>query len=242
MLFKKIVWGAAAVALCNVAFADAPLADSATQDDAGFYAHVQMGYGFVSDDSSSVTNGSGSTAYAITQSINSDNSNGFVGGLGVGYLFNKYLGLESNFTWFPSFEKDGVSGFVSSSTNLREATQDNKVYAADVMVKGRVPFASKFYGFVGAGAAYVHENSEAAVGTYNGASTPVSDNDFSGISADEATHTFVRPKAAVGVGYNVNEHIAVEVGYSIIVGTGEVTDKAYLPNLNMATVGLSYKF
>lgn len=154
-----------------------------------------------------------SVATITSPIIQANRKNGIAGRIYGGYKFNENLAVEL-----------GGSKYSNATWKaLNNTTITLKTYAVDLLAKGIVPISDKVSVFGQAGAAYVKANISAPNNT-----TLQSAN-------------FVRPKVALGAEYAINENLSANVTASRIFKKGSVTDNKYLPNLDMATIGLQYQ-
>ncbi|WP_423062776.1 outer membrane beta-barrel protein [Candidiatus Paracoxiella cheracis] len=235
-MLKQIVIGAAAVAA--VGFSATTLAANGS----GFYLRGQAGYGWVGKESQTIKLPPlRSNAASLTPTVSTlgNKGHGFAGRAAVGYALNQYLSVETGFTHYSDFKRNLGEMQVRNSAGLsgiQNAQAKTSLYAFDLMAKGTIPF-DNFYAFGGVGVADVHAKSYAlnSISSFGNISKPIQ-------IWDASQKDFIRPKVAAGVGYNITQHIAVDVSYSRVFGRGKVSERNYLPDLNLASVGLTYKF
>jgi opacity protein-like surface antigen len=269
MLKNILVSTTAVAALVTGMVAMAGQADGqAPVDHSGFYLRGEAGYGmdqvskkFKADKSYSLLHGAVDGAVVGTSK---NDLNGFAGRIAAGYAFNQYIGVEGGFAYLPTL-KETTKGTLKNVTrrfdgipvNFKNATFNGQLkesfYAFDLMAKGTLPFDNDtFYAFGAAGVALVHQKVTTTAGVAGTVTTGVVPSFSGNINKSVKTSkskSFVRPKIEAGLGYNINENIAVDVAYSRIFGKGSVSDVAksgdftkYLPDFNTVTVGLTYKF
>ena len=227
-MIKKLTIALSSAALLGLAvsaYADdaATTADygpqATTANNSGFYVGGQVGRDWMRAKSQ--------TASGLTAKKGS-HTGGFAGRLDAGYDFNQYLSAEMGYTYLGSYD---------TQISPLPATFKRSLYAFDAMGKVTYPFADKLFVFVGAGAAYVH--SDYTSGTMFGVN-------YTGENG--LKHGAIRPKAELGVGYNLTDNVALDLSYSRIFGVGSPMtndlqlNKKYLPNIDMLGVGLTYKF
>ncbi len=267
MLKKVLVSASAVAALATGMVAMAGQADTpAPVDHSGFYVRGQAGYGMDQVSKDFKMDKSYSLLHGAVAGTSTNDLNGFAGRLAAGYAINQYLSFEGGFAYLPTL-KEKTSGSLKDvqmnihgiPTTFTNGTFNGQIkesfYAFDLMAKGTLPFDNDtFYAFGAAGVAYVHQKVTVS-GSVKGTGTTGVFPPYSGpisYTPKDVTQTkgHFRPKVEVGLGYNINENVAVDVAYSRIFGKGKVEDIAkangdftkYLPDLDMVTVGLTYKF
>ena len=121
----------------------------------------------------------------------------------------------------------GYTYLGSYETRYLNVNLKRKIFAIDAMVKLSYPFNNKFFVYGEGGGAYVHTEY-----------TPRHD----------GSAGIIRPKAGVGIGYNLSSTASLNISYSRIFGTGNpvsnngTVNKKYLPNIDMLAVGLTFRF
>lgn len=154
-----------------------------------------------------------------TVSTDSSTSNGIAGGVGMGYLWSDSdMGVDGG------LEIDGVS-YPSSSAN-------NYTYNGyNISLLGVLKFTPYFPGFVGfvkGGAAYVNQKFS-----------------FKNSSGSN-TQSSIEPEAVVGVGYQFNQNLELDLSADFIgiwnnKGTPNLSNNDTSPNNNYL-LGLTYHF
>lgn len=139
---------------------------------------------------------------------------GFAGGVNVGYAFNKFLGLEAGYMYVPPVK------YQNYSFDEKYVT---KVNAFDISAKGTLPISLVeglgVYGKVGVG--FVNAKGSSNLGE----------------SAKSNVTTFAY---GAGLSYDLTSNIRLEAGWQR--WNKRDTKKYHLPNIDTATVGVSYFF
>ncbi len=240
MMLKNITLGVAAVSafgLATAAVADGNDLSGLGSNNSGFYVRAQGGYDILGKDSETLPTQLLQARFNPTIQINRKKSDGFVGGAAVGYDVNQYFGVETGFNYLNSIQREYTGTETVNGTPVTySGKQEIALYDFDVLGKATIPF-NQFYGFLEGGAAYVHAGYGALPLNLRTAT------DLGTLSTMPAkTRGFIRPVAGVGVGYNVTNNVAVDVSYQRIFGKDNVDQAAYLPNLNLVSLGVTYKF
>ncbi|WP_267256839.1 outer membrane protein [Coxiella endosymbiont of Ornithodoros maritimus] len=246
-MLKKIVIGMAgttAIGISTGALARGSVEQSYNNtSDAGFYVRAEAGYGLVDKKTG---NSKDFTGVTLTENshTNTKKSRGFNGRVAVGYAFNPYFSLESGFTYYhPAYRNVNLARRMALFSSVQaEDRQKINLYSIDLMAKATLPI-NNFYTFIEGGVAYVHAKFAAFTETgtevsplFTSVITPVA------IKVPSSSIGYIRPKAGIGVGYNITQNIGVDISYSHVFGQGKINNANYLPNLNAVTVGLTYKF
>lgn len=203
----SVVSAVLALGLSSVALAGgfpevAPYApEAAIASDAGFIFGVSGGYG--------MTNWKN-----VDKSYKVSKDNGFVGRVFAGYDFNKYVGVETGYSYF--FNKAKLELGTIGSTEY-------KTQAIDLMLKLKAPVVDGFdlYGKIGGN--YLMSNASS-----------------SGVAPSNNIKNF---NVAYGFGadYYITPNIIANVEYLNFGGKAKLLDNDYQPNTNAFMVGLSYK-
>lgn len=208
MSTKKLIVALAALGVSAAAFAGGyvnkgavPVATSPApvmaSSDAGFVVGIQGGW---ADTHQANINTSAGTAFP-------GDDDGFAARGYVGYDFNKYLGLEAGYTYLPKTTYDNNGGTI-------------KNYAVDLLGKISYPVNNTFSVFAKAGAGYLNQKLEGAVGNQ--------------------TNDAVVPAFGVGAAYQVMPNLAIDASWLRFSGNYDSADN--VTNVDFASVGLSYKF
>lgn len=148
------------------------------------------------------------------------NDTGFAYGIDGGYNFNKNFGIEVGANRYHN-TKIKVDGVNDSAF---------KYYDVDVLGTAYIPVNS-FDLFTKAGLAYVHGN---------GTSNYLTNDQLKLVTAN---HNWIRPKVVLGADYHINQHLITNISYSRVFGEGNAkSNSKYLPDLDMAAVGIDYSF
>ncbi len=203
------------------------------QDHSGVYISGQIGYGrqVIDSDTETVTDPLLGT---VTVRGEGDDEGGVAGRLAIGYDFNENFGIElggmkfSNADVKLSFSRPIMGSTVRARTQL-------KAFAIDLLAKGVLPLTSDFYVYAKGGVAYVNleADSKATVTLPSGRTATIKD--------DDSENKF-RPELAVGVGYNITDNVMIDVSVSRIFGKSKLFSSDYIPDLDTAMVGLTYRF
>lgn len=260
MFFKKLLIGTAAVATLGASaavFADdysgddnaaatAPAVAPTATKNSGFYVTGAAGYSWAGSDNTKTLATLPGSNNPANPTIQSDSKNGgFAGRLGVGYNLDKYFGLETGFDLLsPSYRRinsvNVVNGPISISSGMD--TVRTSLYAVDLLGKITLP-VGRFFAFVDGGGAYVRAETQGATLNYTGqytGSAPVSSTVT--VWNNKIDKGYFRPEAGAGLGYNLTSSVAVSVSYNRIFGTGDIDNQNYLPSINTAMLGVTYKF
>ena len=197
------------------------LCTSAFATNVGDYIGVKAGLSMVQSDSKK-TDDSGNT-------LKSSKTHGFGYGAQLGYNFTNYFGLQLGVNKFSSVEYNEYN-----SSDVKQGSPQISIYDVDFMGFGYLPIGSHWDAFLGAGVAYVKTR-------YKSVSFIT---DFKNKS-----ERWWRPKAEIGVGYDVNQNLRVSASYSRIFGKGKMQNlvndddgSKYLPDLDMAMISFDYSF
>ena len=238
-MIKQIIIGVSSATLLGLgisAYADNIDYSTPVANNSGFYAGGQLGYDrlhFKNQKINDVEIGKGK------------NASGFTGRVDGGYAFNQYLSAEMGYTYLGSYDTklsyiNIPKGMTTPYFNLKR-----RIYAIDAMAKVSYPIG-KFFVFGEGGAAYVH--TKYTKGSLN-IDRVVEKIIVPGDVIENKPQSMIRPKAGLGVGYNLTNNLALDVSYTRIFGTGKPVNvnggnmnTKYLPNIDMAAVGLTYKF
>src|SRR3990167_3185316 len=197
----------------------------------GFYVGAEAGYGYSDLEKLNGSKTVNVTGNAVTGSI-ATNRGGFDGRVYVGYRISQYFGVELGGEYLPH---SNYKLTVTENNVTTNPTLTFEQYSFDMLVKGFIPFNDQFFGFVGAGPAYVLNKTEVS-STVAGTTASVS-SDYQG---------YVRPKATAGLGYNINSNLALTVSYGHIFGDRSGTDllngKRGVVDINTFTAGVQYTF
>jgi len=138
----------------SVAFAAAPSLLDSTSGPIfpAFYIGAQLGYGAMNYSKSQVKKDFSKNGITIT-SVGSITDSGFAGRILFGYGFNKYIAAEAGYLWLPKVK---IKKLTDGTTTANESFSEN---AADLVIKGTLPFDNGFGIFAKAGAGFVHRDS-----------------------------------------------------------------------------------
>jgi opacity protein-like surface antigen len=212
MVIKKIVLSLAAASAALTISAVATAAGNSFFDGAGFVIGGQAGY----------ADNHWNTLHSSDVSGTSDgNDKGFAARGYVGFDFNKYLGVESGFTYLPTTKYDAV--FAS------DAGFQIKGYAVDLLAKFSLPITDSFSLYGKAGGVYV---------TYSYEPT--------GSSFGPTLTTFnTGPAFGLGASYEVVQNLKIDASWMRFTSQsyqfGEIPFN-YQPSPDIFLLGLSYKF
>lgn len=239
-MLKKLAISATAVAtfsLCTGVLADSM--DPSGLNGTGFYIRGEGGYGWAnSKDATVIDFPQGVIPPFGTQAILSSNnkkSRGLTGRIAAGYTINQYFSVETGFNLYHPITRalTIVSNIVPLPKNTTSFSKTS-LFSLDLMGKATIPL-NKFFAFAEVGAAFVHAKNNAVIS--NAFDVPV----VTFIKPN--SKGFIRPKVGAGFGYNLNSNLAIDISYSRIFGKGGSIDSPnFLPSLNTATIGLTYKF
>jgi opacity protein-like surface antigen len=117
------------------------------------------------------------------------------------------------------------------------------------MLKGTIPFGACFGGYVKAGAAYVQNklniNASTSTATVGGVVTNT-------ISGEDTTNK-IKPIAAAGLTYDINENVVVDLSYTYLFGSSSSSsdnnvfqninnDSSNVPRASLVALGITYYF
>lgn len=237
-LISALIAGAAILGCSSAVFAEVP----------GFYAGVQLGYGQQYISNPNLQSAVSSGLLATSSTSNSDTKGGLAGGADIGWQFNDYFGLELGYLYFPNSEfsssATGVDSFINSTVNSANVT--SKEQAIDLMLKGSIPFGACFGGYVKAGAAYVQNKLDFSATSSTATSSGVVTNTISG----NDTNNKVKPIAAAGFTYDINENVVVDLSYTYLFGSSSSnssfsnfgSNSSNVPRAGLVALGITYYF
>lgn len=200
----------------------------------GFYLGAQAGYGKVDE---------GVDIYSNLASPNNRNTekseNGIAGRLSAGYNFNSYVGVEAGYTQFSrDHYKVENPGLWMDELNL-------KTHAWDIVAKGYLPFGNfsqqlcGFNGFAKLGVAYITHSYDEV--NFEGGKIPGRQYQY---SSDSSRNW--RPTYGLGLAYNINQNIALDVSWTRIDGKGDLKKDIkfadFSPTIDFYAIGLTYTF
>lgn len=185
----------------------------------GYYAGLQLGYGFTAK--KNVT----ATVSSTTLNVNTDKRNGIAARAFVGYAVTPFYAMELGITRYnPVTSKVTVDG--TPDVDLK-----SNLYFIDLL--GRFTWINKDYYdlYTSAGFAYVLKRESSNVSGFN------------------KSFYFYRPELEIGGHYKINKKMALGVSYQYIFGRGKLANaiqaedgSGYIPTLNAAMLGFVYKF
>jgi hypothetical protein len=171
--------------------------------------------------------------------LNRRSLQGAAGRLNVGFNFNSYVALElggdlweeGKYRW-NAYDPDGVPITDIEATRFH-GVQSN--YDADLLLKltAPLPYGFMFFGKVGPAYVWSHGDPNEALGT------------VAPIIADAAHYNShaIRPEAAGGVGYDIDQYWSIHAQYLFLWGKGSSPLKSgYVPSLQQLTIGVQYNF
>lgn len=163
--------------------------------------------------------------------LSTSNDRGGLGGrLFAGYNFNKYAGIEGNYSIYAnSTTKVTTTKSISPITMNSQAKYS--LYALSVVGKGYLPISdSNFNAYVLGGLAEVRGTTR-----ITGTLDP---------SSNGTTHASgIRPVYGVGASYDFPQHITTSLELSRIQGRGNMkTSTNALPNADMVSLNIGYNF
>jgi len=244
----------------NAAPASAPVtaAQKSFTDRSGFYASVEGSYNinnWKTLDRNPIGSIPGFTVDA-QKGTESFERHGFGGRAAVGYDINKWFGVEIGGFINPSL----TSKFAPASGQTTAAATDlDKVgsYGADVVGKVHMAFGDNLFGFAGAGMAWTRYSYSLKATTNNAVLTQ---------SIQDVKWNKFSPEVLLGLGYAINQNIALTAQYTYVFGSGKdkidtLTDEIHVGSAtgtfkpfntdnkptdalawNKISVGLTYKF
>ena len=161
---------------------------------------------------------------------------GFAARIGTGYQINRYFAIESGITAYPSATRtyDGDS----SALGINGVKADSKlqdIYTWDVMARLQLPMGDRFFLGGGVGASLIHI-SYTAMNARSG-NVPV-------LTWSAGSAMYVAPKVDLRAGVKINPQVSVFVDASHVfaVNNSGIMERNYQPDLDMASVGVSYQF
>lgn len=235
-LLRKAIAGLTGVAILGLSslsfaggeYAPAPAPAAApvpvAEEAKGFYAGVRAGYGDNHWNKTKFIEASEKHLYNFKHT-------GFAGGVNVGYVFNKFFGLEAGYTYLPNSKitlKDVNSPFSFKVKN----------HAFDIAAKGTFAFPSVenvgVYGKVG-------------VGFLTSKATTIDSSDVKVKPVKSSAHV---AKLTYGAGayWDVASNVRIDAGWQRFQGGSKKADVnkpnklAYQPNSDVFMVGISYFF
>jgi OOP family OmpA-OmpF porin len=234
----------AATAVSVSAFAGENQTAVANQDDGHFYVGAQAGYvthyGFKNE---ALTTSNGKANITTQYATYAKDHGSFGARAYVGYMFNKYIGLELGGGTFGSQTYSYDSSLAQAKADPAEM-KTTALMGFDADMVGHLPLTQNFFAFAKAGMAYVDFKTKPLFkGGY----------DFGGKAS--SSHWNWMPRAEMGLGYNLTQNLALTASYSYYIGlkhatrlpteTGVVTNSdlaKFAPSFGVAAVGLTYSF
>ncbi len=214
-------------------------------DNSGFYVGGEIGWGkqglhhgdegiepTVFDSAGAIVNPD--TAGNIVD-VDNDNHGSFAGRINIGYNFNEFFAIELGGAGWSEADYDWDVYNPAGTLLLASGHGDVNSYAIDLLGKVTYPFANGFKVFAKGGAAYVWSSYDLSNSLVPFA--PILRHD-----ADDS-HSQLRPEAAVGIGYNIDDNWSVSAQYSYIWGNNHDHHDFHdnnVPSLQLATVGVQY--
>ncbi len=211
MIKKTLLTTAVACAAFTMSAAAMAASDSFFNgENAGFVVGIQGGYADLHWDdrfSNPANNTSGvkDTGFA---------ARGF-----VGFDFNKYLGVETGYTYLPNTTFNGIP---SENAEI-------KSYAIDLLAKLSVPVTNVFSVYAKAGGSYLSSKVDASI---------------PGVFTGSETNTHIGPAFGVGAAYEVVPNLAIDLSWMRFSGDSRInhTPATYQSSPDVVLLGLSYKF
>ncbi|MGD9153355.1 MAG: outer membrane beta-barrel protein [Gammaproteobacteria bacterium] len=206
---KLLLVTGAAIALGTVGVSSAAVSAAPSNNTGitlpGFYVGVGAGYGGMYTKLSSADKRMG-TIYGG----HSEKTRGFAARGSLGYLWalpqvqNFQLGAELGYNYYPK-NKYSIGTAPRYSWNY-------KGWNADLLAVGKYNFNNTGFNIIGkAGAAYIRQK------------TTIVDTSPMGVEVSPAAGSYtkkaVKPEAAIGVGYDINQNIGINLIYSHIFGS-----------------------
>ncbi|MGD9109044.1 MAG: outer membrane beta-barrel protein [Gammaproteobacteria bacterium] len=205
---KLLLVTGAAIALGTVGVSSAAVSAAPSKNVGtlpGFYVGVGAGYGgmYTKLNSDDIRTGT-------TYGGHSEKTRGFAARGSLGYLWalpqiqNFQLGAELGYNYYPK-NKHSIGKAPVYSWNY-------KGWNADLLAVGKYNFSDTGFNIIGkAGAAYIRQR------------TTIVDTSPIGVevspAADSYTKKAVKPEAAIGVGYDINQNFGINLVYSHIFGS-----------------------
>lgn len=164
---------------------------------------------------------------------------GAIGGVDVGYQFNRFIALEGGWSYIPEASYNRIRTVtlpVAQTTfTLPEGLQVNiNSGLAYIAAKGTIPVYDKLEAFGKIGAGY----------TYNDTNVPVPASLVNSPTVYTSKHSnFWNPLFGVGLQYPILNNWRVNVQYDYIPGYREASSDNFIaPDLQLVTFGVGYKF
>lgn len=198
----------------------------------GVYIDVDAGYAYtpwVTDQTTHIVN---LESLAGTTVSYTNKNGGFTAGADLGYKFNQYFGLEAGWEYLPQF-KATYSGTTAGTIKVNSGL----AYAA---FKLSAPLYHKLAAFGKLGAAYRYNK-----GSISGTGAQTLSNQF---NAQGKSSNFWKPMFAAGLQYCITQSWSVHVQYAFVPGyhntssTGTSNKNFVVPDANLITAGVGYKF
>lgn len=210
--------------------------------------------------------------YVVGSTSSSYKKGGFAGRGYIGYSLFPWLSVEAGYTQFTNNKDSLALAYTVNvpETALTPAINANintnmavtyKTWAIDLVAKGIWQVTDAWSLFAKAGLAYVNVTNQidvwgsASVATPGGTFVdpitgqtfviPATSDGASGSDSTKNTNSVIRPTYGVGVAYNFTPEFAMDLAWTGIYGTiysSSNMNVVQIPNTNMFTLGLSYKF
>ena len=164
---------------------------------------------------------------------------GAIGGVDVGFQFNRFFSLEGGWSYLPtaSYNRDRTVTLPVAQTTfiLPEGLQVNiNSGLAYIAAKGTLPICDKFDAFAKLGAAYAYNHSNVTIPASLVNSPAVLTTDHS---------NFWNPLFGFGLQYSLFNNWSINVQYDYVPGYNAASSSHFMtPPIQLATFGLGYKF
>jgi opacity protein-like surface antigen len=237
MTVKKLaLLGLASVATlgASLSMAGGPAACAPAADVSGVYVGADVG-AFYNDSAKTFIDGH--ATHTFSRSKHHVPWGWTASGL-VGYQFNNNLALQVGYIWNQDQKVEQSSTALGSTGYANKFTAYNLYLAA----KGMVPIMDAFSAYMLAGGAYTHANHKLSASNQTIFGNPT--------YVDRYKASWLSPMGALGVAYNFDQNLSMNVEWMYIMGklsstsgaTGQDTLKRNYRGTSRLTLGANYLF
>ncbi len=243
-LFAAGVVATTSVLTSVAAFAAYPtIEEPVAVDHSGFYVGGEVGWGRQDANSGSRQEPTffDSTGAVVVNPLTAGNwvrlrggsDDGWAGRINIGYNINQFFAVELGGGAWSDADYKWRAYDPTNTVFLGNGTGDVNSYMVDLLAKVTYPFENGFKVFAKGGGAYVWSNTDIK-------RTLIPFAPFVRTKAD-SSESEVRPEAAAGIGYNIDDNWSVSAQYTYIWGNNNNPLRGdNIPDLQMATVGVQY--
>lgn len=235
---------AATSVLTTAAYAAYPtIEEPVAADHSGFYVGGDIGWGQQNlssgrRDEPTVLDGAGVVTNPGTAGnrvrLKGGSEDGIAGRIFIGYNVNEFFGVELGGAAWSQADYNGNIYDPTDTTFLGKARGNQNTWDIDLLAKVTYPFENGFKVFAKGGGAYVWSNTDISRNTM-AINAPLTR------AKADSSESELRPEAAVGIGYNIDDNWSVNAQYAYIWGNNDNPLKGgTIPDLQQATIGVQY--